>query len=521
MEQLRFLKRCFVITPVTIAVLAAALVMGSPAALAKDKNADAALLSSKASDSAFAVPTVRNPIQDRDVEDAAIAEEGTRWLVNGKVLAKYGIQEVSGKPGVYQLRLPEAAPGVDVPWQNKNVELQLPGIEGKKGYMVSIRNIRRPLGISYVLHASDKKELLLPTTPVQAIPELKPQKQPQFGNKKAKTGTVILWDPKMEDNDTAPQLKARRPVISPCAFSISKQGLVLKHPDFDTYVQKYHDRGYDVWPLVDNAFDPKLTHEVLTNKRLQEQIIGELIGYAGLYGFSGYNLDFENVNYPDQEKLTTFVNTVAERSKAYGLATSMDITVHSDSPNWSRVYDRLALGKSLDYVVLMAYDEYSRQSPKAGPTASYPWVENGVRLLSLEVDSSKIILGMPLYMRTWYEDNSKAKLPEKLDDWKVKSSSKLVPDKFKYLSMRTLSMADSKEYFKRFDSYINWDDTLKLNYMSLPLTAGRVKVWFEDEKSLQQKMNLYRKYKLGGIAFWRKDFEDESFWKTFGKHELT
>lgn len=214
MEQLRFLKRCFVITPVTIAVLAAALVMGSPAVLAKDKNADAALLSSKASDSAFAVPTVRNPIQDRDVEDAAIAEEGTRWLVNGKVLAKYGIQEVSGKPGVYQLRLPEAAPGVDVPWQNKNVELQLPGIEGKKGYMVSIRNIRRPLGISYVLHASDKKELLLPTTPVQAIPELKPQKQPQFGNKKAKTGTVILWDPKMEDNDTAPQLKARRPVIS-------------------------------------------------------------------------------------------------------------------------------------------------------------------------------------------------------------------------------------------------------------------------------------------------------------------
>ena len=124
-------------------------------------------------------------------------------------------------------------------------------------------------------------------------------------------------------------------------------------------------------------------------------------------------------------------------------------------------------------------------------------------------------------MRTWYEDNSKAKLPEKLDDWKVKSNSKLVPDKFKYLSMRTLSMADSKEYFKRFDSYINWDDTLKLNYMSLPLTAGRVKVWFEDEKSLQQKMNLYRKYKLGGIAFWRKDFEDESFWKTFGKHELT
>jgi spore germination protein YaaH len=48
-----------------------------------------------------------------------------------------------------------------------------------------------------------------------------------------------------------------------------------------------------------------------------------------------------------------------------------------------------------------------------------------------------------------------------------------------------------------------------------------VKIWFEDEKSLHQKMALVAENHLGGAAFWRKDFEDPSFWTGFGKRELT
>lgn len=38
-----------------------------------------------------------------------------------------------------------------------------------------------------------------------------------------------------------------------------------------------------MWPLVDNNFDPKLTHEILSDSRLQDTMVRQLMGYAILY----------------------------------------------------------------------------------------------------------------------------------------------------------------------------------------------------------------------------------------------
>lgn len=70
----------------------------------------------------------------------------------------------------------------------------------------------------------------------------------------------------------------------------------------------------------------------------------------------------------------------------------MDITVASDMENWSKCYDRKALGEYVDYLVLMAYDEHGRLSKTAGSVASLNWVENGVKDLTEQVPSEKIIL---------------------------------------------------------------------------------------------------------------------------------
>ncbi len=59
----------------------------------------------------------------------------------------------------------------------------------------------------------------------------------------------------------------------------------------------------------------------------------------------------------------------------YNIKTSIDVTGYSDSPEWSLVYNRSAFANSVDYVVLMAYDETWAKST-TGPVASYPWVRN-------------------------------------------------------------------------------------------------------------------------------------------------
>ncbi|MCK9907282.1 glycosyl hydrolase family 18 protein, partial [Frankia sp. Cpl3] len=80
-----------------------------------------------------------------------------------------------------------------------------------------------------------------------------------------------------------------------------------------------------------------------------------------------------------------------------------DVTIKSSSDRWSRFYDRAALAKVVDYMMVMTYDEYWASSPVAGSVASLPWVEKGLQGVLEEVPNEKLILGVPFYTRLWKE----------------------------------------------------------------------------------------------------------------------
>ena len=70
----------------------------------------------KATDPAFNVPTVANPIPDEVVKDLEIVEDQGRWLVSDKALSRYGIKEADKSKGTYWFRLPKAENG-STAWQ--------------------------------------------------------------------------------------------------------------------------------------------------------------------------------------------------------------------------------------------------------------------------------------------------------------------------------------------------------------------------------------------------------------------
>ena len=57
--------------------------------------------SAKASDPAFSVPVVSNPIPNEAIKDLEIVEDQGRWLVSDKALEQYGIREVDYVKGMY------------------------------------------------------------------------------------------------------------------------------------------------------------------------------------------------------------------------------------------------------------------------------------------------------------------------------------------------------------------------------------------------------------------------------------
>ena len=95
----------------------------------------------------------------------------------------------------------------------------------------------------------------------------------------------------------------------------------------------------------------------LADQSVWKKYAHNLVQYAYIYGFDGYNFDFENIDYADRDRLTAFVAYLSNHLHQYNIKTSIDVTGYSDSPEWSLVYNRSAFSNSVDYVVLMAYDE--------------------------------------------------------------------------------------------------------------------------------------------------------------------
>ena len=432
-------------------------------------------------------------------------EEALQILVSPSLLKKAGIQETEN--GNYRVILPEKT---GVVFQNNVVDLTFPTVKEGNGTFVDVTYIKDALRLKL-----EGSEGTIAVTSPQGLVVLKDAVENKPVDKAQAGGVDLMWDPEMNAENLAQRPTTGTAVISPTAFRVTPSGVTIHKKNFDTYVGAYKKAGYKIWPLVDNNFNPTATHEFLVNKSVREETIKRLIGYALLYGFDGYNLDFENINYEDRDELTSFVAAFSVAAHAYGLRVSMDVTPVSASKNWSQVYDRASLAPHLDYLMLMAYDQVGRTSPVPGPCATEPWVESAVRKTLEFIDKDKLVLGMPLYMRTWYSTDEESMLPENPDEWPAPTGSgpgeKDNYKSYSTLKVRTLTMKNSLKIREKYASYIRWNDKEGLYYMNLPLKTGVVQIWFEDNTSLANKRNLIDKYQLAGGAYWRKGFEDADF----------
>ena len=180
---------------------------------------------------------------------------------------------------------------------------------------------------------------------------------PKVDNKEKAEGKMInlTWDytyRKVTNIDGIESIPGVN-VISPTWFSIiDNQGNIVDKGNIE-YVRKYNDLGYEVWPLVDNDFNPDITHELLYNSSTREKLILDLLEIYKEYGFQGINIDFENVHLKTKDLVTQFVRELYPIFKEAGISVSMDVTGISTSENWSLFYDRIRLSKAVDYMILI------------------------------------------------------------------------------------------------------------------------------------------------------------------------
>ncbi len=282
-------------------------------------------------------------------------------------------------------------------------------------------------------------------------------------------------------------------VVSPTWFAVEDESGQLSNKADMGYVRWAHDRGYQVWALFSNNFDPDLTRAVLADFETRDNMIRQLVQFAALYELDGINIDFENVYLEDKERLVQFVRELTPYLHEQGLVVSMDVTIKSLSERWSLFYDRKALAEVVDYMMVMTYDEHWASSPKAGSVASLPWVEKGLKGVLEEVPRDKLLLGIPFYTRLWTETRQA--------DGTVQVTSK------------ALSMPAIESWLKEKGAEPVYDEQSGQMFAEVKESDQiTYKVWLENEVSLKKRVELVKKYDLAGIASWRRGFERPDIW---------
>ena len=290
-------------------------------------------------------------------------------------------------------------------------------------------------------------------------------------------------------------------VVSPSFFSLERgsNGEIYDNAKDDgaEYIEWAHNNNYQVWAMFSNNSLKDTTSQILNDYEKRETMIENLMDLVEEYNLDGVNVDFENMNESDKDVYSRFLIELAPRLKKIGKTLSVDVTAPDGSETWSLCFDRNTIANVADYIVFMAYDQYGTSSNKAGTTAGYNWVEANVKkfLGQEDVDPEKIILGIPLYMRLWEEEEDGTAKPEVVN---MKDMFDVLPE----------------------NQVATWDEELKQYYVEYEEDGKTYKMWVENEKSVGEKINLANQYNLAGIAFWEKDREtNDEFW-TFVKEQL-
>ena len=288
-------------------------------------------------------------------------------------------------------------------------------------------------------------------------------------------------------------------VVSPSFFYLDEDDGALNENVGDAgkaYIEWAHSNGYKVWPMLSNAeAGIRITSNILNSYTKRQELIQSIVEKCAQYDIDGINVDFENMYEADKDKFSRFIIELVPRMQEMDIVVSVDVTAPDGDPNWSLCYDRNVIGDVADYLVFMAYDQYGTSSTRPGTTAGLNWIETSLKKIIEydEVDTEKIILGMPFYTRQWTVSQ----------DGTIESRS--------VVSMVNIKIPNNVEK--------QWNDELKQYYIEYKSGNDTIMMWIEDGTSIKEKVSLVTKYNLGGTSCWRKDMETSNVW-TIIREEL-
>ncbi|MEI6532778.1 MAG: glycosyl hydrolase family 18 protein [Candidatus Roizmanbacteria bacterium] len=247
--------------------------------------------------------------------------------------------------------------------------------------------------------------------------------------------------------------------------------------------------------IIELMKDPKVNAQTL---------LKEIIPIMENNSFTNLNIDIESFIAQPQERrkaFTTFVQKISEAVHKKNI--TLTLSVAPKALTYPFLTDIPSLSKYTDTFVFMTYDYHYTGSSYAGPVAPIGGagenremdVETSIQEALKILPSQKVYMGVPFYGYEWDTLSNIPGSPTVFGTGKT-ASNRRITNMLK--DCATCITGIEKEG--------------QQPYVITPSEDGKyfIQYFYEDAVSLQKKIDLAKKYKLGGIAIWALGYEDAS-----------
>jgi spore germination protein YaaH len=281
-------------------------------------------------------------------------------------------------------------------------------------------------------------------------------------------------------------------IFAPQVYELNADGTLSGTLDPDLIAHAKKNKAH-IMPLVTNEKFSATSHkDLLDDPALQNKALGAMVTEAKNHGYYGWQFDFEQMTADHRDQYSAFIARAAETFHAAGLKVSVAVIAKvSDDPNdypnnlWQKligVYDYDALAKSADFISLMSYDDPTSK----GPAVQWSWLNKVLDYSLLHVPAQKLSMGVALYY--WARDTSTKKL--------IGIGGNETIDRI----------------FAKRKVVVTYDDVNRMPVLHYTADGVLYSLWYENARSINEKLALMKKYKLHGFSAWTLGLEVPSVW---------
>ena len=275
--------------------------------------------------------------------------------------------------------------------------------------------------------------------------------------------------------------------------------------------------GLKIIPTMTDGTSQLVLAGYLANPQTRTTIVNTIVDLVNKNGFDGIDLDFEGFAFVDPNTTWAktaphWVNFIKELSlqlhatqKLLSVSTPYVFNPTEKQKGYT-VYAWAEIASSIDRLRIMTYD-YSVARP--GPIGPIAWTEKTLKYAISIIPASKVFIGLPGYGRDWITSivgTCPTNAPPGL-----KISSKAATFKMSYANTKAAidkatPVFDVKNSEATY-SYVQTFNGLTSKGAATSCSVSRT-VWYQNDRSYTERMNLVAKYQLGGAALWTLGMED-------------